>query len=60
MVVGVVNVDCVKVAVTVSLLFMVIVVGLAVVLARSLEPLQLLKVQPGAAVAVRVTTVPEI
>jgi len=37
---------------------MVIVVGLAVVLARSEVPLQKIKVQPVAAVAVRVTDVP--
>jgi len=49
---------CVKVAVTDSLPFMVIVVELPVVLERSGEPLHPLKLQPGDDVAVRVTDVP--
>jgi hypothetical protein len=61
-VVGVVVVDfgepIVKVAITVSLPFIVIVVGLAVVLTRSLEPLQLLKVQPVSGIAVNCTELP--
>jgi hypothetical protein len=49
----------VKVAVIISLLFMVIVVELAVVLERSREPLHPVKLQPGDGAAVRITIVSE-